>query len=260
MPLGRYKTASEILNDVALDLGLGTATDPMTSTETHFKQLRNALRSAGQALAEDFEWRHLTVEAILTKSGGTWTLPTGWSDATGDVLNLPADWVGLAPRTGWDRTNGNPLGGPMDGEIWQCQRAGPGPLVYANFRLDTNQIRFLPVPLGDRTIALEYYSRSWVRPAANGLGTGNTLGPAGWDEPAAAADVVLFDRRLITALTKLYWKRERGFDTASAEQEATRAMSAIFGKQTAAPVLDLSKTISGPTLLSSYNIPNIIPT
>lgn len=241
MALGRFKTAGEVVNDAARELGLISQNDPdpLASTSEDFVRLVTFLKSAGQDLAENFYWRQLIAEAVLTKTGGVWSLPTGWTDAGGDVLNLPADWGGMVPCTGWDRTGQQELES-VNIQEWQYEAANLSQPVTAHFRLDMNQVRLLPSPVPDGTFALEYKSRAWVRPAASGLGNANTLGMGGQDEPVLSGDFVLYDRTLIVSLLKLKWKRDTGFDTTTVEQDALRALNSAQSRQTVRKALHLS--------------------
>lgn len=263
MALGRYKTAGEILNDAAMELGLITTPDPdpVASTDEQLVRLRTSLKAAGQDLAANHLWRNLIVEAVLTKTGGVWTLPSGWSEASTDVLDLPPDWAGMVRSTGWDRSNQRELTN-LNVQEWQYNQAATGSPVWAQVRLDTNQMRLLPTPLADCTLALEYKSRAWVRPAfveggggGGGLGNGNTLGVLGYDEPSASGDFVLFDRALIVAAVKLRWKREAGFDTTTAEQDALRALNGAKNQQTERRILDLSPRPNRSQFVGLDNLP-----
>ena len=255
MSLGRYKTAGEIINHAARELGLGTSADPFAMASGLFAELVALLTTTGQYLATTYDWPHLTVEAVLTKTGGAWSLPTGWTDAGSDVLDLPADFDHMLPNTHWDRTNDLLVGGPLTPQLWQYRQAETGVVVWAEFRLDTNQLRLQPVPLGDRTLALEYASRAWVRSAVSGLGNGNTLGPSGWDTPEGSGDFVLFPFPLIVAARKLAWKTDRGQDTTAAQRVFDDLLDTYLSK-TPRRMLGLSGAPSGPHLIDGSNVPD----
>jgi hypothetical protein len=253
----RYKTASEIVLDAGRDLGLGSVADPFASTDTKWRSLIGFLKNAGQWLAEKYEWRQLLVEAVLAKAGGVWTLPTGWSVASGDVLNLPADFAGMVEQTGWDRTNQWPLAGPISVQRWQYHMATVLTDVFAEFRIDTNQVRFLPTPLADRTLALEYKSRAWVWPAATPFAApGNTMGPDGQDEPLVAGDIILFNRLLVVCMLKLAYKKDRGYDTTAALADVREALDIALGQQTHGPVIHLDGPVADIRLIDNSNVPD----
>lgn len=248
MSLGRYKTAGETLQQVGRELGLGTTVDPFASSNAVWLRLVSALVRAGRRLAASYEWPQLIGEALLVKSGGVWTLPTGWSVSSGDVLNLPADWDHMISRTHWDRTNQTPAGGPLNPQTWQYRQASVLQTIWAEYREATNTLSFLPTPLGDRTLAMEYASTAWVRPAASGLGNGNTLGAAGWDTPEASGDFVLFAPEVINAATTLEYKKMTGQFTGQAQRDFDELVSTYVAK-TPRPVLSLDGKDQRPHFL-----------
>jgi len=240
MSLGRYKTAKQILDQVGTEVGLGTTADPFSSTNNVWRRLVALLTSAGQRLSAEYDFPGLIAEAVLTKAAGVWTLPTGWSDAGSDVLDLPADFDHMIPQTHWDRTNSFTVGGPLSPQMWQLRQAGTVGTIWAEFRMDSNQVRFLPVPLADRVLSLEYASRAWVRSAAVGLGNGNTLGAAagGWDTPEAVGDWVILPPLVIEAALKLEWKKSTGQNTAQAQKDFDDLVS-VYQAKTPRAILSL---------------------
>ncbi len=118
----------------------------------------------------------------------------------------------------------------------------------------TNQVWVGPpgvVAEGD-TIAFEYKSRAWVRPAASGLGNGDTLGVDGQSECIVIGDYPLFDPLLLQYGIKLMFKKEKGFDTTTAEADFLRAMNGAQQRASAgAPAICLTPTGQIPIL--GYN-------
>lgn len=212
MAFTRYEKAGDIILESAVELGLTTAgvTDPFAAaaTDANWNQLVTLMNHAGRGLMR-MAWRQLIVTAQLVKSGGVWTLPTGWSIAAGttDDLVLPGDFRALVEQSSWNQSTRLPLGGPLTPQLWEYRKSSPVGSIFAEFRMDTNRFRLLPTPLPDYTIQLEYFSRGWVIPSPGALGDGQTLGPAGADSVTAYADWVLFDPELASHALKLAWKR-----------------------------------------------------
>lgn len=258
MALTRYPTAGSVINDAARDLGLGTVADPFASTDANFQQLVGLLTNLGQSLAREHTFRQLIVYVTLTKSGGVWTVLSGFTaNSPGvDDLLVPPDFVGLLDQSSWNQSTRLPIGGPLTPQLWEYRKSSPVGSIFAEFRTETNVLRFLPTPLGDYTIVLEYKSRAWVSPAAQGVGLGNTLGPNGADAPVAFGDIVLFDRLLALAGLKLYWKRERGLDTGAAEAEFERELSNSTQNQSSARVLGMTGPKANPHLIDIMNLPD----
>ena len=228
----RYKTAGQIINAAAKELGIGTAVDPFSSASVDFQQLVQMLNSVGLDLADAIDWEHLIREyTFVTVTNQT-------------PYDLPADFMRMVDGTFWDRTSQMRVDGPLSDAEWQARAATPGSTVYVSYRLTTNQILLAPkdtVP-GSHTLAFELRSRAWVRAAGTGLGNGNTLGTAAGaqDEAVVIGDYVLFDPLLMQYALKLAWKRDKGFDTTTAESDYLRVLEGAKGRTRAADVLSVA--------------------
>jgi hypothetical protein len=256
MSLTRYDTAGNILNGSAIELGLGSQADPFASPDPNWRQLVALLNHAGRDLMRR-DWRQLVVTSQLVKNG-TWTLPAGWSVVAGttDDLSVPQDFRCLIDQSGWNQSTRLPLGGPLTPQLWEYRKSSPVGSIFAEFRMDTNRLRLLPTPLPNYTIQLEYQSRAWVIPAGTGLGDGNTLGPAGADAVTAASDYVLFDPELASHALKLAWKREKGFDTTTAQEDFDEDLARCLEDQISARVLGTTGPRANPHLIDIMNLPD----
>lgn len=216
MAVQRYKTAGEIINAAAKELGLGAAADPYSSSDVNFQQLTQMLDSVGTELLDHYEWEHL-------KREHTFTTVLNQSE-----YDLPADFLSLYEQTAWNRTQQLPLIGPISPEVWQTMVATATAQVSQIYRVRTNQIWIGPpgnIPAAE-TIAFEYKSRAWVRPAASGLGNGDTLGSTGQDRCVVTGDFPLFEPLLLQYGVKLMFKKDKGFDTTTAEADFMRVLGA----------------------------------
>lgn len=236
MPLARYQTAGTILNKTARKLGLidTDLPDPVASSDTDILRLVELLNEVGQELAEQYEWRHLFVEHTIVGDGVT------------DTFALPDDFLDMVEQTGWNRNTDFPLAGPLSAQVWQYRKAFPVIPVYAEFRLDTNNVRFIPAIPSGQTVAFEYRSRSWVRSAAQGLGVGTdkgqTAATSGHDEVTASTDYVLFDPLLMMRGLALAYREENGFATDKEQERYQRSLDMAQGRANGgAPVLNLTR-------------------
>ena len=109
--MGRYATASEIINRASRELGIGIAVDPFQSQDSNFQQLVGFLTSAGQELIRSYEWPHLTRQHQFT------TTPSL------SFYDLPDDFMAMIDQSGWNRTSRFPLGGPLSPQEWQYLKA-----------------------------------------------------------------------------------------------------------------------------------------
>jgi hypothetical protein len=238
--MARYETALTVINDAAVELGFAAVTDPFASTDPVFIQLVRFLKGVGRELVREVRWSQLQKEATFTTA----------APDTG-IYDLPTDFISMVPQTGWDRTNANPWGGPLSGEIWQYIQADtPSSLidVYARFWLDKLYLYPTPAPVG-LVIAYEYRSRYWVMPS------GETTPTA--DAPTAGTDTLWFDPTLLVAALKLKWKEANGFDTSSALAERLRLLASCRADMAPSPVLHLDgRGGSRFRLLDGANVPD----
>lgn len=82
----------------------------------------------------------------------------------------------------------------------------------------------------------------------------HTTGVADADAPTIGTDTLHFDRRLLVAGAKLYFLRQKGFDTTAAEQEYGRQLSMAGGADGAARTIRISPS-GGSGFLGSGNLP-----
>jgi hypothetical protein len=240
MSLGRYKTAGEILERVGIEAGIGSIVNPFASSNTVWRRLVAYLASIGARLAAEYPWPNLIQDAVFIKATGVWTVvPTGWSQVAAlDEFYVPADFDSIVRDVNWDVDGQTPLGDSLNHAQYVYRTVLIGMTVWVEYRQDTNKVWFMPVPFPDTTIRLSYNSRAWVRPAAAGLGNGQSLGPTGWDTPEAVGDWVLFPPTVIEAALLLEWKKKTGQNTAQAQKDFDDIIS-VFVSKTPARVLSL---------------------
>lgn len=225
MAVERYKTASEVILSAGRELGLGSVQDPFSATDDNWVQLTQMLNSIGRELADTYTWENLTREHTFPTVAGV------------SAYALPADYLAAIDDTLWDRTSQEPLLGPLTAQEWHQLQASPvNTTPTLGFRFGPNVIELTPaasVPAG-HTIAFELRSLAWVRPAAAGPGAGTsygeTLGEAGADECVAPGDIPLYDPLLLHYALKLWWKKDRGFDTSAAEADFVRTLENAKGR------------------------------
>lgn len=245
MAVERYKTASYIVLKAGRELGLGTVTDPYSSGDDNWLQLTQMLNSIGRELADTYVWEHLIREHSFQTVEDQ------------SAYDLPADFLSIVDDTAWNRTAQQPLLGPLTAQEWQqLQVSGLTTTPTLGFRLSQNQIMLAPtdsVPAG-QTITFELRSLAWVRTSAQGIGNGNTLGTNGSDECVAPGDYPLFDPLVLQYALKLWWKKDRGFETGAAEADFVRTLENAKGRGRGARAV----TVGGgrrSAFLSDRNLP-----
>ncbi len=236
--MARLSTANDIINRVAVEIGLSKVTDPLSSADEAFVQLSELLNAAGQELVELHQWQALVRVFELTTALGD----------TGSY-NLPDDFSYMIDQTGWDKSNRVAIGGPLSAQDWSylagCDLISQS--IYASFRLVDNKFDIYPqdpVPDG-LNIRFEYMSRNWVQEQPSGLRK---------DLVTEGADIVLYEPILAIKFLKVKFLQAKGFDTTAAAQELENMFTSRTGKDTGASILSASNNSRGfPYLHPYYN-------
>ena len=220
-----FDTAGNIINDAAVEVGLSSVSNPYTSMDPNFIQLRTLLKTCGRELLHTRDWTHLRKEYTFTTVAGT------------DTYALPADFHNMYDQTWWNRTNRLPVGGPLSAQEWQYLKARLVGVVFTVlFRPMNQQIKIYPdgadTP-GGYTIAFEYNTSYWVSVAA----TPTTLTA---DAPAASTDTLWFDPVLLLRYLKLNFLKAKGFDTSAAQAEFDLTLERVKGDDSISPILSLN--------------------
>lgn len=229
-----FDPISTIVNDAAVEMGLGTVSDVFGSTDANIVQLRTILKSVGRDLSRLRDWAALTKEYTFSTTAAA-------------SYALPADFRCFIDNTQWNRTAVWPLGGPLMPAEWQTLQAFPV-TPYVSFRLWKGALYVWPSTNTGQTIAFEYVSTFWL--AATGSTTPTIA------VPAANTDVVLFDPNLAVKALKLAFLKAKGFDTTAALSDYSDALNTARGDDQPAP----SVTIGGrgsmaARLIDGLNIP-----
>lgn len=189
----------------------------------------------------------------LESDQGTSPNPFGviwsWQGNAADYA-LPSDFSNLIDQTGWNRTNRLPVGGPLDGQMWQYMAGRQQGVVFnVFFRPIAGLMRLYPYidTPGGYEIRFEYVSSSWVS------ATGGTVPTT--DAPTANSDIIYFTPLLMIRKLKLDWLRAKGFDTTAAERQYDDMLEASMNSDISAGVLNLRGRGPFDPLIGIQNIP-----
>lgn len=235
--MARLSTANEIINRVAVEVGLNKDVDPVASSDESFVQLRGLLDSAGQELVQLNRWQMLDRVYSFT----TAPLDTGTYD-------LPSDYSAMIDQTGWDRTNNVPIGGPLSSQDWAYLEGRDlvGQTIYAQFQIGENKLQLYPQPPPTGLdVSFRYQSRSWLADQADFANTR-------YDTIQTGSNVVLFEPILMVKFLKVKFLEAKGFDASSARLEFETMFDAVTGHDEGAPVLSASKDFRGFPYLNGY--------
>lgn len=240
--MARYDSAADIINGAAVECGLTAVSDPYSSTDPAFIQLRLLLKTAGLEMLSLYQWQKMVREHSIT---------TAVPPDTGDY-DLPDDFGFMIDQTGWSPMSagtGLPLGGPLSEQDWAylVNTNLASSTIYVSFKISEGQFQVLPQPPPDGIeINFRYISRYWV--AATGSTTGTKFAPE------QADDVILFEPILIIKFLKLRYLEAKGFDTTAAVGQFLTMFQAWTGKDVSAPVLNMARSRYFP-YLGYRNIP-----
>ncbi len=232
----RLASANDVINRVAIEIGLNADINPVGSTDEAFIQLRGLLDSCGQELVELWPWQ------IMNR-------PFGFTTAEGDtgVYDLPDDFSAMIDQTGWDRTNRVAVGGPLSNQDWAylAGRDLVSQSIYASFKLENNKLELYPQPppVG-LEITFDYMSRAWVAEAADTENRHDTV--------QVGSDIILYEPILIVKFLKVKMLEAKGFDASAARNEFEVMMDSRTGKDTGATILSASTYARGFPYLSPY--------
>jgi len=223
MATSRFQSINDIVNHVAVELGLTRVTNVFSSADPAFIQLTYLLTTCVQDLLDLYNWQ------ILTR---TFQYTTGVGE-TGD-LALPDDFERMINQTGWERSENVPLIGPLSAQDWTylLGRDLVGSTIYASFRFDQNQFRIFPndpMPEG-LNINFEYISRNLIKIAS---------APTTYTDTAlTGADIVMFSPHMIRSMLKMKFLDAKGFDSTKASDAFWAAFESHTGSDKSAGILN----------------------
>ena len=243
MAINRLSTVNDIVNQVAVEVGLTPAANVFSTPDVAFEQLRYLLQSSLKELLELYPWQ------ILTRTFSYTTV-----EGEEGKIALPTDFAYMIPQTGWDQNNNVPLVGPLSPQDWTYLKGRDlvGSTIYASFRLNENQLWIFPQnPMpADLYITFEYISLNLVQKAA--------VTPVEYtDQIEESADIPLFPPHLLQRLLKAKYLEAKGFDSQKAQDSFWQSFNSWSGRDNSAPILNAGRAWRGYNYLNGfYNTPD----
>jgi hypothetical protein len=236
--MARFLNANDVINRVAVEVGLSPDVDPVGSSDELFEQFTGLLTAAGQELVELHPWQVLR---------GVFEFTT--TDTDTGTYNLPDDFSYMIDQTGWDKSNRVAIGGPLSAQDWSYLdgRDLVSQSIYASFRLVDNKFDLYPQPppVG-LDIRFEYISRNWV--------TESGQQEPNQDKIGAGSDIVMYEPIMIIKFLKAKWLEAKGLEPGAARLEFETMFLSRTGKDEGAPILSASNNSRGfPYLHPYYN-------
>lgn len=221
MPITTSISASEILNRVAVEVGLDPVVNPYSTNDQSFVQLQYLLNIAGEDLAIQYPWNMLVRDASIDTT----------LDPSGEYA-LPEDFLYITNQTVWERNNRVPIQ-LLSAQDWAYLegRQFAKDTIYAKFRLQMGKFTIYPQPVpSGLDIHYEYTSKNWV------------MDPVQQDklkdDVTTGTDIPLYDKTLITRYVKLKWLEAKGFESGKAQDDFNQTFLNLTGHDKAAPTLN----------------------
>ena len=235
--MARFKSINDIINQVAIEVGIPKAADVFSSQDIAFTQLTTLSNSCGYELLQDEDWEGLTREhTIITQQNDDGKYP------------LPDDFGYMINQTGWDMTNNVPLGGPLSAQEWTYLKGRDliSQTIYASFREVENQFWLFPQPAPEGLeVTFEYTSRNWVL-------RGGQMNDYS-DFVAQPSDVVLYEAYMFERLLKTRFLEARGFDSTAAAGQYNTSLGSWKGKDKGAQILNAGRGRGGMPYLNGFS-------
>lgn len=225
-----------LVADAAVELGFTEPNTIMTSTDPAITVLRGLADKEGKELARRFDWARLQTEATFTLATATAVqvvaIHTTWSDF-GHIIN----------GTMWNRTQGQPVRGPLTAQEWQMKKAAAAQAAWGNyFRIRGDSILFFPNPSSADTIYFEYVSDKWCQSVAGAR-------QSAWN---ADTDTALLDEDIMKLGLIWRFRKSKGFDYGEDFATYEKALADVFGIDGGRPAVDMT----GDEYLFGVNIPD----
>ena len=243
MSTQRFETVNDIVNHVAVEVGLNPVIDVFSTSDPAFTQLTFLVTTCLQELMELYGWQVLTREHQITTQ----------EDEIG-IYDLPDDFGYMIPQTGWERNSNVPLIGPLSPQDWTylLGRDLVGSTIYASFRYDQNKLYIFPNDpvTANLSINFEYTSRNMIKIAG-------TTEDEFTDKATSPGDLVLFPPHLIKRMLRMKFLDVKGFDSQKATDDFWATLNSWKGKDNTAAILNVARFRHWYPFLDPYrNLPD----
>lgn len=222
--LSMIQTAADVI-------GLPRPLAVMSSTETQVRQLLALANVEGKSLAKRGRWTDLIAEATHT---------TLAQEDQGAIADIAPGFNYFINRTQQNRTQQDPLGGPISAETWQTLKASSVSGPYYSFRVRQGRLLMYPQPPAGDTVAFEFMSKNWCQSAAN-------VGQESW---SADTDTGVLSEDLMMLGIVWRYKQAKGFDYAEDFRTYETQVNDALGRDGGSPTeyLDSGYEDYNPTI------------
>lgn len=232
------------IQDACDELGIIRPLTAIGSTDQSVRQLTALANREATELSQQADWVELQ------------RLQTMTTVANQAEYDLPADFDHYIVETAWDRSDFEPMQGPLTPQAWQSIKSGllGSGIFFRRYRVyrsaTSTATKFTidptPTTSGDELVS-EYVSN---HPWRNAAGTDTKV------RATADTDVLLLPENLLVMGIIWRWLRAKGLDYQTQLLEYNQALDSRLGKNRPAPTLSLNTNFYGLQLLGAQNIPD----
>jgi hypothetical protein len=243
----QYQNAGQIINDVAVEMGLAKSNAPLSSQDPNFIQLQTLANLTGRDLVKKYEWQLFTISYTFETVSSGPPPPDGIT-----YYPTPNDFYKMVDQTAWNRTSRLPMAGPLSAQAWEwlVGLVSNQFTIYLGFRMWGGQFAIYPSPNpASQEIAFEYQSSSWLLPAA----AADASAPNRTNLIVNASDLVLYDPLLFGRALKVRLLAAKGFDNTDAVADFEQIWESVVGPDAAAAKLNLADNGFGMRYLDALN-------
>lgn len=146
-----------IIQGAADQLGLPRPNQAVSSTETQVRQLVALAKAECEALRRRYHAEYLQAEAVFTSVAAS---------NQGAMSTIAPGFSWMISETVWDRTQQEPMHGPLNPQQWQRLKSSVVSGPYYRWRIQSGNLYLIPDPPAGHTMAFEYISSFWTEDAS----------------------------------------------------------------------------------------------
>ena len=227
-------TLLTMIQDVTDLVGIPRPSTVIGSNDDSVRTLLAFANREGRTLVKRTIWQETVKEAIHT---------TVAAEEQGLLETIAPGFNWGVGRTLWNRSNQEPVNGPLTPQQWQYEKARLGTGPYFEFRIKQRKLYFYPAPAAGQTVAFEYASRYFCESAS---GEAQDVWEADTDVGILPED---------TMIKGIHWRylQSKGLDYAEAFREYEIDVAQRIARNGGKPILYLDGC---PTPAPGLNIPD----
>ncbi len=214
----------EIIQRATNAIGITEPTVALASTSPNVVQLVELLNQEGRSLSSRYDWEALTFEQTIT------TVATESQGLLSALITNGHTYRSIINETIWNRTDMEPIYGPLSPSVWQSEKAFAVTGPYSQYRIRGGALLFSPAPDAGETCAFEFVSNSWVS---------NLAGTTYYRNVQADTDLVLLNDELMLAGLEWRWLKKKGLSYSQEFQDYERMVVDAMAKDGSKPRLSL---------------------